>query len=301
MIYVSSGHERGVGLEIFFKSYLLLSKDFQKEFCLAIDQTTYLNSLNDLKLNPANFKNLNLHFTNDLNTPQSTSSLLWCLNKIQSNDILITLPTSKDQLIFESQNKAGYTEFFRSYYQSQNISMIFKSFTENVLLISDHIPLKDVSAYITQNKIFEKVKVTVDGFNKYFSPIDEIVLAGINPHAGENGILGPEEVALKNVPLEIFSKLGIKCSHFLSGDTLHFYKNESISQLFIYMYHDQALSKFKAQNGLVGLNVTFGLPFLRLSVDHGTAFELYGKNKANLSGMIYLLSTALEVNKNVNK
>jgi hypothetical protein len=81
----------------------------------------------------------------------------------------------------------------------------------------------------------------------------------------------------------------------VSGDTLHMHESTSKKQLQVYMYHDQGLSTFKSKHGLIGLNVTMGLPFLRLSVDHGTAFDLYGKNSANISGMIFLFNHAFEV------
>ncbi len=112
--------------------------------------------------------------------------------------------------------------------------------------------------------------------------------------------MGSEELNLKPAIDKLKSTPNLNVIGYISGDTLHFHKKDNIKQLFVYMFHDQGLSKFKSENGVIGLNITFGLPFLRLSVDHGTAFDLYGKNKANISGMLYLINTALKVNHHVN-
>lgn len=300
MIYVTSGHQKGIGLEIFLKSLLLISKESHKNFYLAVDENTFNENLTFLGLKQSYFSNLNVHFTKKNDFPESTKSLSWCLTHLKEKDILITLPTSKDQLIFNNQNQAGYTEFFRSYFKTKELPMVFKSNDQNVLLISDHVSLNNVSQYISNELIIAKTKIALNGFAKYFQTIDELVIAGLNPHAGEKGILGDEETKLQPALDRLKADTKLNIIGFVSGDTLHFHQKPNINQLFIYMFHDQGLAKFKAENGVIGLNITFGLPFLRLSVDHGTAFELYGKNKANISGMLYLLNTALKVNSHVN-
>jgi 4-hydroxythreonine-4-phosphate dehydrogenase len=148
--------------------------------------------------------------------------------------------------------------------------------------------------------IINKLQITLDNFKKYFFPFNEVILAGINPHAGENGILGDEEKHIKSAITELEKSYGKIFKGPVSGDTLHYLHDSTKNQLLVYMYHDQGLTQFKSQYGLIGLNITLGLPFLRLSVDHGTAFELYGKNKANISGMLYLFKQAFEV-MSVNK
>ena len=302
MIYVTQGHERGIGLEIFLKSFLLLSKEEKKEVALVVNQKDFETNLSDLKLSTKNFKDLIvINQTPNDKLPSSTTSLLHVLNIITPKDILITLPTSKDQLILNNKNMAGYTEFFRSYYKNAFISMTFKGISQNVLLITDHVALKDITTTITKNLIIEKTNTTIEFYKKYFSTFDEIIFAGINPHVGENGVLGNEDFIIKDAIEELKTKHILKFSGPYSGDTLHMHTDLSKNQLFVYMYHDQGLAQFKAGHGLIGLNISMGLPFLRLSVDHGTAFDLYGKNKANASGMIFLFKQAFEVTKYVNK
>ena len=300
MIYVTQGHEKGIGLEIFLKSFLLLSPKEKSEVILVADSEVLDHNLKDLNLSKKSFIDLQLLSpTSDTTLPSSTRTLLHTLNIIQEDDILVTLPTSKDQLILNNKLMAGYTEFFRSYYHNMNISMTFRGISQNVLLITDHVALKDVAKTITKNLIIEKTNTTIEFYKKYFSTFDEIIFSGINPHVGENGILGKEDFII-NEAIELLKKNHVlKFSGPHSGDTLHMHDEDTLNQLFVYMYHDQGLAQFKATHGLIGLNISMGLPFLRLSVDHGTAFDLYGKNKANPTGMIFLFKQAFEVTKYV--
>ncbi|MBC7712088.1 MAG: 4-hydroxythreonine-4-phosphate dehydrogenase PdxA [Rhizobacter sp.] len=302
MIYVTQGHERGIGLEIFLKSFLLLSKEEKADVTLIVEEKDLDTNLSDLRLSKSNFKDLKtIHPKMPAKVPSSTSSLLTALELIKPADILITLPTSKDQLILDNKNMAGYTEFFRDYFKNVNIAMTFKGLTQNVLLITDHVALKDVTTTITKKLIVDKTDTTIEFYKKYFSTFDEVVFSGINPHVGENGILGKEDFIIQDAIDELKNKHILQFSGPYSGDTLHMHTDENKKQLFVYMYHDQGLAQFKSHHGLIGLNISMGLPFLRLSVDHGTAFDLYGKNRANATGMIFLFKQAFEVTKYVDK
>ena len=295
MIYVTEGHESGIGLEIFLKTYLLLSKEEKKLIKLIVKKADLEKNFNDLNLSSKLFSELAIIENIESTSFSSTNSLLTALDLIKPEDILITLPTSKDQLVYNNVNLAGYTEFFRSYFNNKNISMTFKGLAQNVLLVTDHIAIKDISKTITVDLIVNKVKITLENFKKYFNSFDEVIFSGINPHAGENGILGDEEKYIKQAILKLEKSYGKIFKGPVSGDTLHYLHDDSKKQLLVYMHHDQGLAQFKSLYGLIGLNITLGLPFLRLSVDHGTAFELYGKNKANISGMLYLFKQAFEV------
>ncbi len=302
MIYVTQGHERGIGLEIFLKSFLLLTTQERKAITLVVDETDLNTNFKDLKLKKENFKGLNLfHPEKKTGTPSSSSSLLHVLSVITPNDILVTLPTSKDQLIYNGKSLAGYTEFFREYFKNNNIAMTFKGISQNVLLITDHVALKDVTKTITLDLIVEKTHTALKFYEKYFHAFDEVIFSGINPHVGENGILGSEDKIIGTAINELKKKHTLLFKGPYSGDTLHMHHDEKKKQLFVYMFHDQGLSQFKATHGLIGLNISMGLPFLRLSVDHGTAFDLYGKNKANATGLTFLFKQAFEVMKYVNK
>ena len=119
--------------------------------------------------------------------------------------------------------------------------------------------------------------------------IKEVYFSGINPHCGEDGNISITDIII-NAAIKklVLSFPDIDFHEMLPGDTLHFsIKNKE--QLFVYAFHDQGLAPFKLKYGLTGINLSLGLPFKRVSVDHGTAFNLYGKNQANYNGMLYLL------------
>ena len=295
MIYVTQGHEKGIGVEIFLKSFLLLTSSQQKKICLISTQKVLEDNLKICRLKASHLKNLNIDIVSEIPSG-STSSLARALSLIKPSDILVTLPTSKDQLSLKGKDTAGYTEYFRQYYNSKDISMCFKGIQQNVLLVTDHVSLANVSTTIDENLIYNKAKQTIECFKKYFFSLDELIFSGINPHVGENGLLGHEDKVISPAIQRLKTKYPEK--NFIgpvSGDTLHMHENFAKKQLQVYMFHDQGLSTFKSKHGFIGLNITMGLPFLRLSVDHGTAFDLYAKNSANISGMIFLFNHAFEV------
>lgn len=302
MIYITQGHELGIGLEVFLKSFSLLNSSQQRRFSLVVFRDALEKNLQALKVSYSisektlsyNTNKITLIEPKDNNLPQSTCSLNTALENISNEDILLTLPTSKDQLIDCGELRKGYTEYLRYRFETEDLCMVFKAFDDATLLITDHIPLSEVGNSITSDKITTKVRTTINGFKKYFYNLDEIILSGINPHCGEGGLLGNEDKVLEASSKDLASIIDVIGP--VSGDTLHFHKNNK-KQLKVYMFHDQGLPQFKDKYKTVGLNITLGLPFLRMSVDHGTAFELYGKGEADFSGCFYMLKEAIKVDR----
>ncbi len=300
MIYITQGHERSIGPEVFLKAFSLLPENSKEEF-IYIGTSECLKKHLELMGIPHHFEGQTLNFLNSklkchLIKGGTTAALESSLKLLKKRDILLTLPTSKDQIKFKGKICSGHTDFFRKTFKLKDIAMVFKSPGENILLISDHLPLKEVPKAINESVIVNKITFAIKNFPKYFNSFEEVLISGLNPHAGEGGLLGSEEKLIKKAIYKL--KNTFKKINFigpLSGDSLHFHQNGALNILKVYMYHDQGLVSFKERNGLIGLNVTLGLPFLRMSVDHGTAFELYGKNKANCLGCYYLLIKALEV------
>jgi len=304
MIYVTQGHEHSIGPEVFLKAFALLPDANKAEFTYIGTQECLKAQLDFLKINHS-FKGVNLSFLNSTlkcilipkrNIPTSTQALEAALPLIKKKDILLTLPTSKDQIFYNGKACTGHTDFFRKYYKVKEISMVFSSPSESVLLITDHIPLKEVSSALTEKIVVDKINLTLKNYPKFFHGFEEILISGIDPHAREGGLIGKEDQKIESAIQKL--KVGFKKLKFvgpLSGDALHFHKNPDKRQLKVYMYHDQGLVSFKERNGVIGLNISLGLPFLRMSPDHGTAFSLYGKNQANCLGLYYLLIKALEV------
>lgn len=296
MILVTQGHEKSISLEVFIKSYLCLSLTKQKQVKLYCYLDSLVRTLDSL--------NISYQIHNDRLIISNTFLELKLLNKkgseslncieaaiedISELDILLTLPTSKDQF----NGQSGHTEYFRKKYNVQDIPMSFISNNMNASLLTDHIAVKDISKNISKDSIVNKVSILLKKYPQY-KELKRIIFSGINPHNGEDGQMGSEENEIHSA-IKTLKKL-FPSFEFLGpypADTLVF-NGYSPRDLIIFSAHDQGLGIFKQQSGLLGINVTFGLPFLRVSPDHGTAFDFYLKNKANYYGCLYLLETFIK-------
>lgn len=298
MIYVTQGHEKGVGLEIYFKSLLCLPQSKCEQFKLIAFKRSIEETLKTLQIdfnishNKFFIGNRSFHYQepdNNLSSyPQSSSTLLTALQKITEDDLLLTLPTSKDQLIFENKQFNGYTEFLRNYFNSPHLTMAFVSPSMVSALVSDHIPINELSPLLGPNYITAKITNAINTLQKIVT-FNRVLISGINPHAGEGGLIGHEDTNVASA-IKALTRLfqDYQFNGPFPGDTMHF-SHKSTEDFLIFMYHDQGLSLFKAMNGLIGTNITCGLPFIRASVDHGTAFNLFGKNQANYQGCLYTM------------
>lgn len=300
MIYVTQGHEKGVGLEVFLKAALLLAPAQLKNITLIADKYSLLETLDslsfDFELSHTDLKygGITLHLEDlpEGNGSESKRSLdhgmKLCERDPQS--ILFTLPTSKDQL----DGFAGHTEYFRHVYKNQSLPMYFYGPDYQVLLLSDHEPINKLSSLMKKEYLNKKLTITLEAMKKWAIPLKRVLISGLNPHAGENGILGKEEDELKTLLPEL--RQSYKEYEILGpipGDTMVFSLKDH-QDLLVYWYHDQGLGVFKGHHGLIGANITLGMPFLRMSVDHGTAFPLFGKNQADERGCYYVLKLAHE-------
>ncbi len=294
MIYVTQGHEKSISIEIFIKSFLSLTYQQQKLITLICNKNSLITNLElmnlDYEISSYSIKILNSKlkclFVFD-SSLQTTTCLNEALKILSPKDILLTLPSSKDQIFYNHIPCKGHTDFFSKVFKKE-MSMTFSFENHHILLITDHIPLNKVSTSITAEIIIQKINNILK--ETYYQ---EIIFSGINPHAGENGLLGTEE---SNI-VEAINKLEklYNNTFFLgpyAGDSILNNKN-SKKQLFVYMNHDQGLSAFKSLYGLNGIQRTYGMPFIRVSVDHGTAFKLFGKNKAHFTGALYSLKWSL--------
>lgn len=294
-IYITQGHERGIGLEVFFKTALLLSQKVINSLTLLAYKDAVSSTLSCLKI-PYKISQdeltvagriLKTVWLNEVNHSQSFTSLELGMRLAEQGGILFTLPTSKDQF----PTGAGHTEYFRGHYQREELGMFFSSPTIKILLISDHIPLSQVSVTLTEEVIYQRLKSSLKALNNWRWNIDQILIAGFNPHAGEKGLIGHEDERINMVIKRLSSEAPFKMSGPLPGDTILLEKRSS-DDLLVYLYHDQGLGVFKGIQGFIGSNITLGLPYPRFSPDHGTSFGLYGKNLADYRGCAYSLKEA---------
>ena len=209
-----------------------------------------------------------------------------CLKKDFSS--LVTGPLSKVLIKSSGFSFVGHTGAFRKLIPKSDLHMAFVGKNFNVLLASDHLPLQDVSRFLNKKNILTAIKSarelkTMLGLSK------KMAILGLNPHAGENGLLGSfEKKLLAHLPKDIEGPL-VPDAAFLK-------KNWKKYSVFICLYHDQGLIPFKLVHGQdSGVHITMGLPFVRTSVDHGTAFDIYNKNKAQHASMLEALRLNLKL------
>lgn len=211
---------------------------------------------------------------------------------------IVTNPIAKSVLYAAGFGDPGHTEYLARL--SREIDgkhahpvMMLWSDDLAVVPVTIHIPIKDVSAKLTQDLIVETGRIVArDLASRFGIPHPRLAVAGLNPHAGENGTLGREDELIVKPAVEELNAEGIEARGPLSADTLFHAAARKTYDVALCMYHDQALIPIKTLAFDHGVNVTLGLPFIRTSPDHGTAFDIAGTGKANPESLAAALRLA---------
>lgn len=208
---------------------------------------------------------------------------------------LVTAPVSKTQLYAIGFSHPGQTEFIaeRCGIASENAVMLLAGPTLKVVPVTTHLPLAEVSAALSIEMIVATSRATARGLQKNFSiEKPRLAFAGFNPHAGENGAIGREEIELIMPAIEILRAEGIDATGPIAADAMFHARARAEYDVAICMYHDQALIPLKTLHFDDGVNMTLSLPIVRTSPDHGTAFGIAGKDIANPGAMIAAIRMA---------
>ena len=208
---------------------------------------------------------------------------------------LVTGPVSKAQLYAIGFNHAGQTEFVaeRCGVSSDLVAMMLVGPTLRTVPVTVHVAIKDVPAVLTVERIVLKGRATARGLQRQFGiERPRIAVAGLNPHAGEDGALGREEIEVITPAIERLRAEGIDVTGPHAADTMFHARSRERYDAALCMYHDQALVPVKTLHFDEGVNMTLGLPIVRTSPDHGTAFGIAGKGQADPGAMIAALKTA---------
>lgn len=193
----------------------------------------------------------------------------------------------------------GQTEFFAQQCHVKNTVMMLTNSALRVALATTHLPLKEISQAITEESITAKLQVLHDDLiTKFNIPKPHILVSGLNPHAGEQGHLGREEIDIIEPSLEKLRQQGYHLTGPLPADTLFTEKYLSQADAVFAMYHDQGLPVLKYAGFGQGVNITLGLPIIRTSVDHGTACDLAGTGKASPDSLLAAIHCATQLVKN---
>ncbi|MDF1670647.1 MAG: 4-hydroxythreonine-4-phosphate dehydrogenase PdxA [Roseovarius sp.] len=187
----------------------------------------------------------------------------------------------------------GHTEYLAALAGVDHVVMMLASDQLRVVPATIHIPLSDVPKALTSELLEQTIRITHAGLIRDFGlATPRLAIAGLNPHAGEGGKMGHEEITLISPVLERLRSEGMALSGPLSGDTMFHARARETYDAAICMYHDQALIPIKTLDFDRGVNVTLGLPFVRTSPDHGTAFDIAGRGIANPTSLIEALKMA---------
>ena len=201
-------------------------------------------------------------------------------------DAIVTAPINKKIIQSKDFNFPGHTEFFASRYNVHNFLMLMVSGNFRIGVITGHIPLRDVPDALNENLILNKLQILHDSLRRDFAIArPRIALLGLNPHAGDNGLLGKEEQEIISPAISKAFDDGMLVFGPYPADG--FFATSQYTQFdgILAMYHDQGLVPFKALAFDSGVNFTAGLPIIRTSPAHGTAYEIAGQDKASEASM----------------
>ena len=311
-IALSPGDPAGIGPEICLKSLQEINNP--KDFELIGDIDFYRKLSKDL--------NLNLSFEETLHTKNSilvknikldsevVSGSPNVLNSKYTLDVLLTgslgaINKEYAALVTGPINKkiindygfefSGHTEFLADISQTKNVVMLLANSKVKVALLTTHIPLNKVSESVSTKKIIETIKILNENLKRLWKIKNpKICVLGLNPHAGEGGFMGSEEIEIIEPAINALLSEKICVEGPISADTAFIKEKTSKYDAYLAMFHDQGLPVLKSMGFGDSVNITLGLPFTRISVDHGTAYELAGKNKADFSSFKKSMELALE-------
>ena len=210
-------------------------------------------------------------------------------------DAIVTAPVHKGNINDAGIAFTGHTEFLAEQTHANPVMMLACEGLR-VALATTHLPLSQVSKAITAENLKQTIQIIhQDLINHFNISKPNIYVCGLNPHAGENGHLGREEIEVIEPTLEALRKEGINLIGPLSADTLFTPKYLEHADVVLAMYHDQGLPVLKHMGFGEAVNITLGLPIIRTSVDHGTALELAGTGKADATSLMMAINTAIEM------
>ena len=322
IVGITQGDGNGIGYEVIIKSLAdarILESftpviygsskifGFYRKQIPDIDQmdTYVINSARDAhpkRINIVNCLSDNVFVEPGQSTPESAKSAIRSLECAVQDikngyiDVLVTAPINKRAMVREGFGYNGHTEYLENVFGVNEVTMLMVSDILKVGVVTAHIPLKDVASSLTQEKILAKLRMMDRSLREDFG-IDEprIAVLGLNPHCGDGGLLGDEEQNIILPAVQAAMAEGIQAFGPYSPDGFFGLGNHARFDATLAMYHDQGLAPFKALAFERGVNYTAGLPIVRTSPDHGTAYEMAGRGEADPHSMMQAIYTAIDI------
>ena len=322
IVGISQGDGNGIGYEVIIKSLAdarILESftpviygsskifGFYRKLIHNIDQmdTYVIRSAKEAKPKKVNIVNClpdNIFVEPGQATPESAKSAIKSLEcavadlKAGAIDVLVTAPINKRAMVGEGFGYTGHTEYLQKEFGVDDVTMIMVSDQLKVGVVTGHIPLKDVPGSISQEKILHKLRQMKQSLERDFRIREpKIAVLGLNPHCGDGGLLGEEEQKIILPAVQAAHAEGIMAFGPYSPDGFFGLGNYHRFDATLAMYHDQGLAPFKALSFENGVNYTAGLPIVRTSPDHGTAYELAGRDEADPHSMMCSIYTAIDI------
>ena len=319
---ISQGDGNGIGYEVIIKA---LADERMLELCTPVVygssklfafykktindigqiSTNVITNIEDAKPKYVNILNClpdNVYVEPGQPTPESAKCALKSLEcavgdiKKGKIDVLVTAPFNKRAMNAEGFGFTGHTEFLEKQFGVDKAVMLMVADNLRIAVATQHIPLRDVPKSISTELLLDKLRLMKASLERDFEIYDpKLAVLGLNPHCGDGGLIGDEEQKIILPAVEQAQKEGIMAFGPYSPDGFFGLGNYNKFDAVLAMYHDQGLAPFKALAFELGVNYTAGLPIVRTSPDHGTAYELAGRDEADPRSMISAIYTAIDV------
>ncbi len=321
VVGITTGDLNGIGLECIIK---IFSDQRVLEFCTPVvfgnnkvlnfyrkvlpEVNINYNNIKDLtKLNPKQVNVLNVWEEEVAITPGSLNetggkyavqSLLAATQALKENKIhaLVTAPIHKKNVQSAEFPFTGHTPFLKKFFDVKDVVMLMCAENMRVGLVTEHVPVSEIAKHITKESIISKLRLMKDSLRRDFG-IDKprIAVLGLNPHAGDEGLIGKEDDEIIRPAVIEAKKSDVLVYGPYAADAFFARGNHEKFDAVLAMYHDQGLIPFKSLAKGLGINYTAGLPGVRTSPDHGTAFDIAGKDKADESSFREAIFVALDI------
>jgi len=321
VVGISSGDLNGIGIECIIKTFadprilefctpvvfgsnkvINFYRKALPEYNVNFNIIKEFSKLNHKQLNVLNVWEEDVAVTpgtlNETGGKYAVKSLLAAAQALKENKIqaLVTAPLHKKNVQSEEFNYTGHTPFLMNYFETRDVLMFMVAENMRVGLVTEHVPVSEVAKHITKEKIISKLRLMKDSLRKDFG-IDKprIAVLSLNPHAGDEGLIGKEdEEIIRPAVIEAKKSDIIVFGPYASDGFFARGLHEKFDAV-LAMYHDQGLIPFKSLAKGEGVNYTAGLPVVRTSPDHGTAFDIAGQDKADESSFREAIFTALDI------
>ena len=303
-IAISMGEPGGINIEIILKCikkklpdfFLITDPDWAAKSIKSLNSLTKINIIENIDncskghLNILPIKNkvkFGFKKSYNKNVPAIIESLNISIKLAKQRKVagIVTLPVMKKTLIINGFNYPGHTEYLGKVSNKRPL-MIMLNKKLKVATLTTHIPISQVPKKITKSNLEKTIEVYIKSLKLDFGLTDpKVAVSSLNPHSGEEGTIGNEEIKIIKPTIDKLKKQGNKISGPKSADTM--FHKEALKNIDanLCMFHDQALIPIKSSDFYGSINFTAGLPFIRTSPDHGTAFDIAGENKANSSSL----------------